>query len=274
MNNRLSILTLGLLFVAVGCVSDDFNNLSEGFVPPTPRDAAIMAVDQYDPDIRRRGVTLLANSPFGGAPDYLEMYRDYVANDRDPLVRASAIKALGRFGTVEDAVLIAPWLSRSTTDSTQVRRATAVALQRLHNQEVVGFLLRSLRDMDEDAQVRSSVATALGQYPENQVFVGLIAALQAGSLSINLSAAESLHMLTGQVFGTDWDAWFEWGATIVNEDGDLFAYQLAYQYPTYQHEERWWDRITFWEHRIHEMPDYPEGLKEANRRSTYDESDE
>ena len=264
-------LTAGFL---VSCVSDDFNNMADGFVPPSPRDAAIMAVDQYDPDIRRRGVTLLANSPFGGAPDYLSMYRDYVANDRDPLVRASAIKALGRFGDIDDAVLIAPWLSRSTTDSTQVRRASAVALQRLHNQEVVGFLLRSLRDIDEDSQVRAAVAIALGQYPENQVFVGLIAALQGGSLSINLSAAESLHMLTGQVFGTDWDAWFEWGAKIVDEDGDLFAYQMAYQYPTYQHEERWWDRITFWEHRIHEMPDYPAGLKEENRRTTYDETEE
>ena len=59
-----------------------------------------------------------------------------------------------------------------------------------------------------------------------------------------------------------------------DEDGDLFAYQMAYQYPTYQHEERWWDRITFWEHRIHEMPDYPAGLKEENRRTTYDETEE
>ena len=58
------------------------------------------------------------------------------------------------------------------------------------------------------------------------------------------------------------------------EDGNLFAYQMAYQYPTYQHEERWWDRITFWEHRIHEMPDFPAGLKEVNRRTTYDETDE
>ena len=102
------ILNLAMSCAMLGCVSDDFNNMAEGFVPPSPRDAAIMAVDQYDPDIRRRGVTLLANSPFGGAPDYLSMYRDYVANDRDPLVRASAIKALGRFGNVEDAVLIAP----------------------------------------------------------------------------------------------------------------------------------------------------------------------
>ena len=42
------------------CVSDDFNNLAEGFLPPSPRQAALMAVDQYNADDRRTGVTLLA----------------------------------------------------------------------------------------------------------------------------------------------------------------------------------------------------------------------
>ena len=258
------------IFVAMfGCVADDFNNMAEGFSPPTPREAAIMAINQYDSDVRRHGITLLANSSFGGDSDYLSMYRDYVKNDRDPLVRSSAIKALARFGTPQDAILIAPWLSRSTTGSTQVRRSAANALQRLHNQQVVGYLLRSLRDVDEEPQVRSAVATALGQYPENQVFVGLISALQTNKLSINLAAAQSLHALTGQVFGTDWDAWFEWGAEIAESNGDLFAHQSAYEYPTYQHEASWWDQITFWEHRIHEEPNIPVGLGGQTGRSTY-----
>ena len=191
-----------------GCVSDDFNNMAQGFSPITPRQAAVMAVDQYNADDRRTGITLIANSPFGGAPEYLKLYRDYVLEDRDPLVRSAAIKALARFGDPEDAIIIAPWLNRKTEESTQVRRSTATALQRLHNPAVVTSLLQSLRDSGEDSQVRASAATALGQYPENRVFVGLIAALQASDLSIDLSASESLHILTGQVFGTDWDAWF------------------------------------------------------------------
>lgn len=262
---------LTLTFLLASCVTDDYNNLAQGFSPPTPQQAALMAVDQYDADERRAGITLLANSPFGGAPEYLKLYRDYVVEDRDPLVRAASIKALARFGNPDDALLIVPWLSRSNEESSQVRRASATAMQRLHNPSVVPSLLRSLRDQDEESQVRSSVATALGQYPENQVFTGLIAALQANDLSINLSAAQSLHCLTGQVFGTDWDAWYEWGAMVVETNQNVFASMSVYEYPTYQHEARWWDNLTFWEHRIHERPDAPAGLKEASTRSTYDD---
>jgi hypothetical protein len=233
-----------------------------------------MAVDQYDADERRTGITLLANSPFGGSPEYLKLYRDYVIEDRDPLVRAASIKALARFGVPDDALLIAPWLNRSVEESAQVRRAAAIAMQRLHNPTVVPTLLRSLRDQDEESQVRASVATALGQYPENQVFTGLIAALQATDFAINLSAAQSLHSLTGQVFGTDWDAWYEWGAIVVETEQNVFASMSVYEYPTYQHEARWWDTLTFWEHRIHERPDAPAGLKEASTRTTYDEEDD
>jgi hypothetical protein len=261
-------------FCIVGCVSDDYNNIAQGFSPPTPREAALMAVDQYDADERRTGITLLANSPFGGSPEYLKLYRDYVIEDRDPLVRAASIKALARFGVPDDALLIAPWLNRSVEESAQVRRAAATALQRLHNPTVVPTLLRSLRDQDEESQVRASVATALGQYPENQVFTGLIAALQATDFAINLSAAQSLHSLTGQVFGTDWDAWYEWGAMVVDTEQNVFASMSVYEYPTYQHEARWWDTLTFWEHRIHERPDAPAGLKEASTRTTYDEEDD
>jgi len=274
MKHAILILSFVFILLLFGCVSDDFNNIADGFSPPTPRQAALMAVDQYDPDERRTGITLLANSPFGGAPEYLKLYRDYVVEDRDPLVRAAAIKALSRFGDSTDAMLIIPWLNRSNEGSAQVRRAAAMSLQRLHNPEVVASMLRALRDQDEENQVRASVATALGQYPENQVFLGLIAALQANDLAINLSAADSLHILTGQVFGTDWDAWFEWRELVLDNDGDLFANMSTYEYPTYQHEERWYDRLTFWEHRIHEKPSIPSGLREESRRSTYEEETE
>ena len=259
------------LLICSGCVVDDFNDMGESFVPVSPYDAAVMASDQHNPDQRRRGINLLANSHFGGAPEYLAMYRDYVAEDRDPLVRAVAIKALAHFGTAGDAKLIAMWLSRSNTGSTQVRRAAATALQRLHNKSVVPILLRSMRDPDEESQVRSAVATALGQYPENQVFVGLIAALQAYDLAINKAASESLCMLTGQVFGTDWDAWYEWRQHVVDTNTELFAAQSVYEYPTYHYEKRWWDSIVFWNSRIYEHPDIPTGLKEQTRKSTYDD---
>lgn len=258
-----------------GCVSDDFNNIAEGFSVPTPSQAAAMAAQWDNPESCRKGITYLANSQFGGAPIYLTQYRNYIGERYvppiTPIVRAVSIKALARFGNSEDALIITPWLSRKNTDSEQVRRAAANALQRLHNPVVVPSLLRSLEDSNESSQVRLAVATALGQYPESKVFYGLIAALRTNHLSINLSAAQSLHNLTGQVFGTDWDAWFEWGELIEETDQNLFDFGSVYMYPTYQHEERWWDKLLFWEYRIHEKPAVPAGLEDPTKRSTYEE---
>ena len=265
------LLLFGLL---TSCVSDDFNNIANGFAPISPHDAAMMASNQYDSNKRREGITLLANSPFGGAPEYLRLYRDYIEYDRDPLVRSSAIKALARFGTVDDAKLISPWLLMATTNSVQVRLASARALQRLHNPSVVFTLLRSLRNQDEEHQVRTAVAIALGQYPEKRVYNELISGLRASDLSINLASAQSLHVLTGQVFGINWDEWLLWGDFESAKNGDLFAFQTSYEYPTYQHQVSWWDKVTFWEHRIHERPDAPAGLKEATVKSTYDDEAE
>jgi len=45
----------------------------------------------------------------------------------------------------------------------------------------------------------------------------------------------------------------------------------VYEYPTYQHQERWWDHLIFWEHRIIERPDSPAGLKDETTKSTYDD---
>lgn len=268
-----AIIATSTSMMLTGCVMDDFNNMAQGFTPITPREAAIMAVDQYNADDRRTGITLLANSTFGGAHEYLTLYRDYVIEDNDPLVRAASIKALARFGNSDDALIIAHWLDIRMESSAQVRRASAVALQRLHNPAVINTLLQALRNKDEESQVRASVATALGQYPENRVFIALIASLQAADLSIDLSAAQSLHSLTGQVFGIDWDAWFDWGELIVQQKGDIFENMTAYEYPTYQHEARWWDKLAFWEHRIHEMPGSPAGIEGGGPRSTYDDEE-
>jgi hypothetical protein len=262
-----------LLFLVLcsisSCVSDDFNNMAEGFAPPTLADAFEMAQDPHDPDQRRKGLTLLSNAPFGGGSQYQRIYREFIEKEDDPLVRAAAIKALARFGNADDALIILPWLSMDNTQSEQVRRAAARALQRFYNPSVVPALLRTLRNQEEQVQARTNVAIALGQYAEKRVFNGLILGLQANNLSLNLAAAQSLHVLTGQVFGIDWDGWYEWS----DKPGtDIFAFQSAYTYPTYKHEESWWDNVTFWEYRIHEKPDYPAGSKEATKMSTYDDA--
>ncbi len=260
-----------ILFLG-GCVTDDFNDLAKGFSPVSPNEAAMMASDQHSPDERREGVTLLANSPFGGGPPYVAMYRDYVIEDGDPLVRAAAIKALARYAEVSDAVLIAPWLRNVGSKSIQVRREAAIALQRIHNPVVVGDLLRSLGDDNEEPTVRAFSAIALGHYPEDRVLVGLIASLDANELVINLASAESLHILTGQVFGIDQYAWFDWYKETRGSNRDPFEAMTFFQYPTFRYELRWYDRFVFWEQRNEEKPGVPVGLEDPNRRSTYDDA--
>jgi len=254
------------------CITDDFNDLAKGFSPVTPKQAALMASDQHSPDERREGITLLANSPFGGAEPYVSMYRDYVVADGDALVRAAAIKALARYAEVEDALLIAPWLQRRGSNSVQVRREAALALQRIHNQSVVSNLLISLGDVQEEAPVRAYCATALGQYPEDRVIVGLISSLDANELSVNIAAGESLHTLTGQKFDIDRYAWFAWYKSERSNAKDIFKGMTYFEYPTYEHEPRWWDRLVFWEQRNEEKPSVPVGLEDPTRRSTYDDT--
>ena len=79
-----------------GCVMEDIDDIGRMFDVPTPGQAARWALDQHDPDRRREGLVLLSTSTFGGAEVYLELYRDYVEHDSNPLVKSAAIAALAR----------------------------------------------------------------------------------------------------------------------------------------------------------------------------------
>ena len=200
------------------------------FSPPSPQTAAAWAIDPYDADKRQRGILLLANEPWGGEKVYLDLYIAAL-NDGDAGVRISAIKALGLHGDPADAPLIAERLS---SEDHLERWTAANALQRLHNPEVVPTLLEHLDPKKEqEFDVRASVATALGQYPEGRVVDGLIPALDDMNLLVNIEADKSLHTLTGQEFGQDVRAWVEW----TKEADNLFAGQLPYTYPVFQRDK-------------------------------------
>jgi hypothetical protein len=248
-----------------GCetISQDFNDLAKGIVAPTPRAAAEMALDQHDPDRRREGTLLLANAPWGGNPTYLRMYRDYVQFDNDPLVKATAIRALAKHGVAEDAPLLAPHL---VNDNVQVRWEAAKGLQRLHNPVVVPDLLATLGREDEHSDVRVAAACALGQYPEDRVFQGLVAALDVRELAVNIQAGRSLGLLTGQDFGLEPRAWLEWYNSV---EGDRFAGGGEYLYPTYHRELSWLEKLAFWSVRVEEHPAPPAGLRPSDERRTY-----
>jgi hypothetical protein len=130
-------------------------------------------------------------------------------------------------------------------------------------------LLRALRDEDEDSDVRCAVAIALGQYPEERVFQGLIAALDAVELSVNLAAESSLNTLTGQDLGPDPRAWLNW----YKPAPAPFADQKPYTYPTYKRSESILEKLAFWSDNQFEQPGTPAGLTPPGQRTTYEDGE-
>ncbi len=258
---------LAMLLAGCGTARDDLASFGDSLVPLSARQAARLMVDPHDPENRRLGTVAIANAPFGGSDAYLALYRDAARHEPDPLVKAISISALGRHGAPQDAPLIA----RSLTDSQfQVRWEASKALQRIHNPAVVPDLLRALRQDDESPNVRVAAATALGQYPQDRVFQGLIAALDAPELAVNVAAHRSLTILTGQDRGLDSRPWLEW----YNAADEPFAGQQEYLYPTYTRPETWLEKLAFWSGRRFEQPGTPAGLGSASRRTTYQVEEE
>ena len=270
-SNAIRCLAVGSLFGLSGCVMEDFNDIGQTLFAKSPIEAARDALDPYNPDLRREGVVLLANAPFGGVEAYLKMYRDYVENDPDPLVRAAAITALSRHGDAKDAMLIAPYLSREVEQNETVRWYAALGLQRLHNVEVIGVLEKSIRDMEETGEIRASVCVALGQYPEDRVVQMLFFALDANELTVNTEAAESLAMLTGQEFGLDLTTWQTWYASALS-NGTAFKDQREYLFPTYSRDTSWWEYAAFWLDMSWEKPSAPTGKRPREERRTWEET--
>ncbi len=247
--------TLALL-ARCDSMSSDFANLSSSFSPPTPAQAAQWALDPYDAENQRRGTVLLANAPWGGSPAYLSMYRLYVEDNADPLVKASALDALARHGEVADAELISKQLQNKNI---QVKVAAAKALQRIHDPKVTAVLCSRGTDENEDSSVRIEVAIALGQYAADDSFQALCAMIDQRELAVNLAANDSLRLLTDHDFALDRRLWLSW----YRANKTPFRKELQYLYPTYQREKGFWDHITFWAPLTFEKPGVPVGMDES-----------
>jgi hypothetical protein len=260
---RTPILLAISLLCAAGCdtISSDLGQFTQSFTPPSPAQAARWAADPNDRENARRGTILLANAPFGGTEVYVKMYRLYAEDAGDPLVRAAALQALARHGDAADARLVAKSL---VSPFRQVRLAAAKALQRLHDPAVADLLWPRLVDAEEDSDVRTEVAIALGQYPTPAVFNALVAALSQRELAVNTAALDSLRMITGRSLGIDENAWLE---HMVTAKPPLLETPL-YLYPTFVRELDAWDYLMFWDPVVFESPDVPIGMKQLGVKRT------
>ncbi len=227
--------------------------LREALKPPTPLEAAQMALDPYDADRRYRGTLLLARAGFAKEKLYLDLFEDH-AGDPDPAVRAAALRALAGNAPPE----MAPVLIKALEDEDAfVRREAAQGLQRLHHRDAVDPLIERLDgEQEQDAQVRAEAARTLGQFPEPRVLQALIAALDDPQLAVDRNAAQSLRTLTGQDFGVSRAEWARWAG----ESGRPFAAQAVYVYPGYERARRWFEYVPFVPRPVTEAPGVPRGL--------------
>lgn len=244
--------------VLVGCntraVRPGAKSVLEVFAGPTPAEAAAMAVDEFDPNARFKGIQLLAGANFAGEEPYMRLFRERLS-DEDPGVRAIAARAIGAHGTPGDVASITPLFADRDVE---VRVEAARALQRLHNPEAIPALLTRLDvEQEQEPRVRQEAAIALGQYRSDLVVEKLIAALSDESLGVNTRVQDALRTLTGHDFGTDRGAWQRWyrGA-----GSSVFAGASGYTYPVFQREKRWYEYLPFVPQPPNESPALPAGL--------------
>ncbi|MDA0802735.1 MAG: HEAT repeat domain-containing protein [Planctomycetota bacterium] len=259
------VLAFGVL---AGCdtITSDFQWLGQQISPPSPGEAATWAVDPTNPTLQREGLALIGDASFGGEEQYLKLYRVYVEESIDPLVKSAAILALARYGTTDDAFMIAKQLR---SPNAQVRLAAAKGLQRIYQPKVEADLWRSLLlAEEEDSNIRVELALALGQYRSDAAFQALVAALDQPELSVNRAAEWSLWVMTAQSHGLNRPEWLRWyEATPV---ASRFTPPTDYLFLTYQRPFGWLASINPFGRRVWERPGLPTGLSDPGQRSTDD----
>ncbi|MCC7387225.1 MAG: HEAT repeat domain-containing protein [Phycisphaerales bacterium] len=255
----------------VGCDSPDSmrgaTSLLQMWQPPSPLEAAEMAIDPWDADARARGTMLLANGYFGGEDPYHALYLER-ASDEDANVRAAALRGLSLHGQPEDVPLIAAALE---DPNARVRLEACRALQRVHDPAAIDALIVLTRlpvltppeqAGENEPTIRTEAAHALGQYAEPRVIQPLISALDDRFLAVNEAARRSLRTLTGQDFGFDRKAWLKW----YQETDTPFAGRTAYIYPAFRRDKFFWEYIPFVPEPPNETASTPVGFPPALER--------
>lgn len=223
---------------------------------PTPTQATEWALDRFDANNRYRGTMYLANQPWGGGPEYMQLYVD-ATQDADAGVRASGVRGIALHGDPTHV----PLLIRALSDEDSIVRLDAArGLQRIHDAQAIEPLLVHIQiENEENELVRAESAHALGQYADRRVVDALIDIFDDYSLTVNEATRSSLRTLTGQDFGYDIRAWVSW----TSETTDLFAARTAYVYPAFWREKRLIEWVPFIPQAPNEMSAMPVGFSPA-----------
>jgi HEAT repeat protein len=196
---------LAALLPAGGCRAvRDFNDRLQG---RTPGRYARLMEDANRPDNRRIGINGLVRHEFAQREPYTTRYRQIAQSDPDPLVRATAIRALNRSRDDGSTDLYVKALADADP---LVRLEGAKALINMPDPAATDALLMRLNDPDESKDVRIAAAAALKFYPRAEVARALVAVLPARDFAVAWEARRSLRRITGVDYAYDDAAWLEY----------------------------------------------------------------
>jgi len=160
--------------------------------------------DENSPDARRNGIADLLRWDFAQEGAYLRQYQQTARNDPDPVVRATAIRALSR---ARDADARPVFIEALKDESSVVRIAAATALARLPDPAAAGPLTALVTDRSQDVDVRIAAAAALRYHRTLEVARALIPRLGERDFGVAWQARRSLKHMLGRDFRYDEAAW-------------------------------------------------------------------
>jgi hypothetical protein len=193
---------------------------------PSPSQLGAWAFDPNDPDKRRQGIVGLSSRDWGLKEPYLKGYAALLKTDKDPLVRAAAVRALGR---AQDPNY-APDVTRALLDSdVTVRQDAAIAADKVYDDSsAMALRNRVLNDADQD--VRANSCRALRHHRNMAVVRTLVDCLSDKAFSVRYQAHASLVEIVGKDLGYDGQDW-----------ADVAGARALPPKPAPPGEAPWWD---------------------------------
>lgn len=170
----------------------------------TPRHAILRMEDKNSPDNRRNGMNRLLEWDFTHRPPYTRVFEGMATLDKDPTVRAAAIRACNRS---RDKRATSVFIKGLSDPNEWVRLEAAKGLANLPDPNAAAPLTAIANNPDENRDVRIAATDALKYYRTIEIARVLSGLLADADFSVAWQARRSLVFLTHRDFGYDQGAW-------------------------------------------------------------------
>lgn len=207
-----------------GCADKADSAVKAVVFRPTPGRAVLYALQEENPDTRRRYLLAIINRK-ELTQDWCIKSLDVIARtDADAQVRCLALRALGKSGRVEAidtalAVLNPKITTKPVRMGEDDVRFDALVLleQRLHDKRVPDNRMESVRQAmlkaaadEQNLQARMVGVRALRYFPGPETLALLVNTLRENNFGLMFEAEMSLRALTGHIGDYEADSWQKW----------------------------------------------------------------